>query len=817
MNALQIQLTLSGVNCAGCVGKIEKALKGVNGVEEASVNFADKTATIEGHAKADSLISAVESVGFGAQLIPSDSDKQFSTPGMNCASCVNKIETALQKVPGVTNASVNLGDKTCSVQGSSEVVAILEALDRAGYPVVEITPDNQIQEKQEQEDRKQYRHLLKHTAIALGLGVPLMIWGVVTGEMSVNTPFQQVAWGGVGLATLLILVFSGKHYFTGMWKALKHGSTNMDTLIAIGTGIAWLYSMVVVLFPHLLPVAARHVYFEASAMIIGLINLGHALELRAKGKTSQAIKRLLGLQAKTARVVRNGQEVDIPTNQVLKDDIVRVRPGEKIAVDGIVTEGSSLVDESMLTGEPLAVKKSLDDEVSAGTLNKNGSLLFRAEKVGSETALAHIIALVKKAQSSKMPIARMADQISSVFVPTVIVIALLAAAIWFFFGPAPALAHALVVATTVLIIACPCALGLATPMSVMAGVGKAAELGMLIRKGDSLQQASKLNTIVLDKTGTITEGVPAVTEIISATGDSAEEKARILKIAASIENASEHPLAEAIVESAKQKDTQLSPVSDFHAVTGQGVTGTVDNHSVLLGNDKLMASSEVDISALTAASESLARQGKTPMYLAVDHSLLGLIAVSDPIRSDSKAAIDRLHKLNIKVMMLTGDNKLTAAAVAQQVGIDDFMAEVMPEDKEAYVRELQNQGYKVGMTGDGINDAPALARADVGFAIGTGTDVAIESADITLIRSSLHGLADAVELSRATLRNIKQNLFGAFIYNSLGIPVAAGVLFPFTGMLLNPVVAGAAMALSSVTVVSNANRLRMFKPSAREA
>ncbi|MGI9280319.1 MAG: heavy metal translocating P-type ATPase [Endozoicomonas sp.] len=817
MKSLQIQLALSGVNCAGCVGKIEKALKGVNSVDEASVNFADKTATVEGHTKADSLISAVQSVGFGAELIASDSNKQFSIPGMNCASCVNKIETALQNVSGVTNASVNLSDKTCSVQGTLNVTAILAALEQSGYPGVEVTPDNSIQEKQEKEDRKQYRHLLKHTAIALGLGIPLMIWGVVTGEMSVNTPFQQMAWGGVGLATLLILVFSGKHYFTGMWKALKHGSTNMDTLIAIGTGIAWLYSMVVVLFPHLLPFAARHVYFEASAMIIGLINLGHALELRAKGKTSQAIKRLLGLQTKTARVVRNGQEIDIPTNQVLKGDIVRVRPGEKIAVDGTVTEGSSLVDESMLTGEPLAVKKSPDDAVSAGTLNKNGSLLFRAEKVGSETALAHIIALVKKAQSSKMPIARMADQISSVFVPVVIVIAILAATIWFFFGPAPALAHALVVATTVLIIACPCALGLATPMSVMAGVGKAAELGMLIRKGDALQQASKLNTIVLDKTGTVTEGVPAVTEIISTAGDSAENKSRILQIAASIESASEHPLAEAIVESAKRTDTPLSSVSDFHAVTGQGVTGIVDNHSVLLGNDKLMASSEIDISNLASASESLARQGKTPMYLAVDHSLLGLIAVSDPIRPDSKTAIDRLHKLGIKVMMLTGDNKLTAAAVAKQVGIDDFKAEVMPEDKEAYIRQLQSQGLKVGMTGDGINDAPALAHADVGFAIGTGTDVAIESADITLIRSSLHGLADAVELSRATLRNIKQNLFGAFVYNSLGIPVAAGVLYPLTGMLLNPVVAGAAMALSSVTVVSNANRLRLFKPTKREA
>ena len=556
MKYLQTQLTLTGVNCASCVAKIEKALNAVPGVREASVNLADKTALVEGSVESDALISVIESTGYGTTVIPDSDSLQFSIPDMHCASCVNTIETALNDVSGVTRASVNLADKSGLVEGHPDPSAILKALAATGYPGTLQDPQADLQQQQELDDKRRYRYLLKHTVIALSLGIPLMLWGVVTGEMNVNTPAQQVAWGVVGLATLLILVFSGRHYFTGMWKALKHGSTNMDTLIAIGTGIAWLYSMAVVLFPHLLPIAARHVYFEASAMIIGLINLGHALELRAKGKTSKAIKRLLGLQAKTARVVRNGIEVDIPADQVLKNDIVRVRPGEKIAVDGIVVEGSSLVDESMLTGEPLAVKKKPDEPVSAGTLNKNGSLLFRAEKVGSETALAHIIALVKKAQSSKMPIARLADQISSVFVPAVILIAIVAATVWFFFGPSPALAHALVVATTVLIIACPCALGLATPMSVMAGVGKAAELGMLIRKGDSLQQASKLTTIVLDKTGTITEGVPAVTEIVSASTDSDENRHRILQIAVSIESASEHPLAEAIVESAKNENTK---------------------------------------------------------------------------------------------------------------------------------------------------------------------------------------------------------------------------------------------------------------------
>ena len=580
--------------------------------------------------------------------------------------------------------------------------------------------------------------------------------------------------------------------------------------MALGTGSAWLFSMVVVLFPDWLPGSARHVYFEATAMIIGLINLGHALELRARGKTSEAVKRLLGLQAKTARVVRDGQEQDIPVEQVVKGDTIRVRPGEKIPVDGLVLEGSSYVDESMLTGEPIAVSKATGDGVTAGTQNKNGTVQFRAEKVGSETALAQIIALVKKAQSTKMPIARLADRISAVFVPGVILIAIVAAIVWYLFGPEPKIAHMLVVTTTVLIIACPCALGLATPMSVMVGVGKAAELGILIRKGDALQKASKLTTLVLDKTGTITEGRPAVTRFVAQQPHTEME---LLTLAASLEQVSEHPLAEAIVQYGKDQQCLLTPVSDFQAVAGRGVAGRVDQRLVLLGNDKLMADNGVDTAALTTISEQLAQQGQTPMFVAVDGQLAGLIAVSDPVRTDSQSAIRRLHKQGIRVVMLTGDNKLTATAVARQVGIDEFYGDVLPVDKAGHVDRLQQEGQSVGMAGDGINDAPALAQADVGFAIGTGTDVAIESADVTLMRSSLHGVVDAIELSKATLGNIKQNLIGAFIYNTLGIPIAAGVLFPWTGMLLNPVIAGGAMALSSVTVVSNANRLRLFKRS----
>ncbi|WP_083232558.1 heavy metal translocating P-type ATPase [Endozoicomonas atrinae] len=823
MTARETELRVSGLRCAGCVGKVEKALLAVAGVTEASVNLADRTARVAGTAATEELVSAIEGVGFSAELVSGVKTSVItSVPSMNCASCVGKIEKSLQGIDGV-KGTVNLVDKTVLVESISDmdiyknIDTVLAALEKAGFPGTVLNLEEgsfeKQQEQQEAEDRRRYRYLLKHTAIALGLGIPLMIWGMVTGEMSVNNTQEQVAWGVVGILTGLILYFSGGHFFTGMWQSLKHRNANMDTLVALGTGAAWLFSMIVVLFPGWLPASARHVYFEASAMIIGLINLGHALELRARGKTSEAVKRLLGLQAKTARVIRDGKELDIPVQQVRKGDTLRVRPGEKIPVDGKIVDGNSFVDESMLTGEPIPVEKNVGDTITAGTLNKNGSLLFIAEKVGSETALAQIIALVKKAQSSKMPIARLADKISSIFVPAVILIAILAAAVWFFVGPEPKVAHMLVVTTTVLIIACPCALGLATPMSVMVGVGKAAELGILIRKGDALQQASKLTTLVLDKTGTITEGRPTVTGIVSL---ELYTEAELLVLAASLEQGSEHPLAEAIVESAQSKQIALKSVEGFQAIPGHGVSGKVDGHVLLLGNEKLMKDNGLNVENLFSKAEQLAEQGQTPMFMAIDHQLAGIISVSDPIRSDSQAAIKRLHKLGIKVVMLTGDNRLTAQAIARQAGINEFHAEVLPEDKAGHVKQLQQDGHKVGMAGDGINDAPALAQSDVGFAIGTGTDVAIESADVTLMGASLHGVADAIELSRATLRNIKQNLFGAFIYNSLGIPIAAGILFPFTGMLLNPVIAGGAMALSSVTVVSNANRLRWFKPSANK-
>ena len=554
---------------------------------------------------------------------------------------------------------------------------------------------------------------------------------------------------------------------------------------------------------------ARHVYFEATAMIIGLINLGLALEVKARGRTSMAIKRLIGLQPKTARVIRDGEERDIAIDQVQLGDPVRVRPGEKISVDGLVQEGHTSVDESMLSGEPMAVEKTLGDEVVAGTLNKTGSIVFKATRIGADTALAHIIGLVKQAQNSKPPIGRLADSISAYFVPVVMIISVLSALVWLNFGPDPQLAFAIVSATTVLIIACPCALGLATPMSVMVGVGQAAESGVLIRNGEALQTASKVTAMILDKTGTITVGEPKVSHIELA---QARDKDDVLRLVASLEAGSEHPLAMAIVTSAQERGIELEKVEGFQAIAGHGVEGKLQDQLLLLGNESLMRERKVDIDGYIDRAQAMAAQAQTPMYFALEGQLAAIIAVADPIKEDSVAAIKRLQDNGIRVVMLTGDNRATAKAVAARVGIREYVAEVLPVDKARKVAELQGQGEVVGMTGDGINDAPALALANVGFAIGTGTDVAIESADITLMRGSLHGLADAIAVSQATLNNVKQNLVGAFVYNVAGVPFAAGVLYPVFGLLLSPVIAGAAMAFSSLTVVMNANRLRWFKP-----
>ncbi len=736
--------------------------------------------------------------------------------GASCASCVGKIEKALRAVAGVESAAMNFALRTAQVTGDVEADSLIKAVEAIGYNAKSTNEasDDELLDEKAIADEKYYSTLLKQMWLALGLGIPLMVYSLAGGPMTVDTSLERIVWLIIGMLCLGIMYFAGKHFYLGAWKSFINHNANMDTLIALGTGTAWVYSMIVVFFPLALPEMARHVYFEATAMIIGLINLGLALEVKARGRTSEAIKRLLGLQAKTARVVRvidgKEQEVDIAIAEVGLNDIVRVRPGEKISVDGIVVQGRTSIDESMLTGEPMPVEKSENDEVVAGTLNKSGSILFKATRVGKDTALAQIINMVKRAQNSKPPIGRLADVISGYFVPVIMIIAIVSALAWLNFGPDPALAFAVVSATTVLIIACPCALGLATPMSVMVGVGKAAEAGVLIRNGEALQSASKITAMILDKTGTITAGAPSITDII-ITDKSYSEK-YVLTLAASIESGSEHPLAEAIVDSALEQGIELESASDFHAITGQGVQANIKGQQLLFGNQKLMLSYKVALNDSVAKAQKLADQAKTPMYLAIDNKLAAIIAVSDPIKEDSVSAIKRLQANGIRVVMLTGDNSATAHAVAKRVGISEVFADVMPEDKANKVAELQAQGEIVGMTGDGINDAPALALANVGFAIGTGTDVAIESADITLMRGSLHGLADAIAISKATLRNIKQNLFAAFIYNVAGVPFAAGVLYPFFGLLLNPVIAGAAMAFSSLTVVSNANRLRLFKP-----
>ncbi|WP_415891139.1 heavy metal translocating P-type ATPase [Neptuniibacter sp. SY11_33] len=738
-------------------------------------------------------------------------EKTLLIDGAGCASCVGKIEGALLEVTGVQKASMNFAQRTVLVTGDGIDDDLIHAVERAGYKASFVDENDQdLLLEKEKSEALYYRRLMREMTIALSLGVPLMIYGLFIGEMTVSTNMERIAWAIVGLLTLGIMYFSGRHFYIGAWKSFQNHSANMDTLIALGTGTAWVYSMVVVFAPDAVPLMARHVYFEATAMIIGLIDLGLALEIKARGRTSEAIKRLIGLQPKNARVIKDGEEIDIPIEDVALDDQLRIRPGEKIPVDGIVIEGSTSVDESMLTGEPMPVEKVAGDEVVAGTINKSGTVIFKATRVGKDTALAQIIEMVKRAQNSKPSIGRLADVISGYFVPVVMIIAILSALAWLNFGPAPAVAFAIVSATTVLIIACPCALGLATPMSVMVGVGKAAEAGVLIRNGEALQTASQISAMILDKTGTITEGSPQVTEI-QLTGDHKEED--ILRLAASLESGSEHPLALSIVESAKAQGFTLSKVTNFNAIAGHGVEGEVDGSTLLFGNEKLMGDRSITIKHHITDAQRMASEAQTPMYLAINGQLAAIIAVSDPIKKDSVEAIKRLQANGIRVVMLTGDNRATAQAVAKKVGITEFVAEVLPEDKSNKVQELQVQGETVGMTGDGINDAPALAQANVGFAIGTGTDVAIESADITLMRGSLHGLADAIAISKATLRNIKQNLFGAFIYNVAGIPFAAGVLYPFFGLLLSPVIAGAAMAFSSLTVVSNANRLRLFKAS----
>ena len=668
------------------------------------------------------------------------------------------------------------------------------------------------------EAEREYRSLMRKWWFGAAVGVPTMVlsypwlFPVLRDWFPRESDRLRVLWAVMGVFALAVLAYSGSQFFTGAWRALRHRSPNMHTLIAIGTGVAWVYSTVAVALPELFPESKfRDVYYDVTVVVTALVVLGLGLEVKARGRSSEAIRKLIGLQAKTARVVREGRELDVPVEEVVAGDVVVVRPGEKIPVDGEVVEGSSAVDESMITGESIPVEKRPGDEVIGATMNATGSFRFRATKVGKDTALAQIVRLVQDAQASKVPIQRVVDVVSGYFTPAVMILAIVGFVLWFDLGPEPALTYAVIVTVTTLIIACPCALGMATPISLTTGVGKGAEHGILIRSGDALQVTSKLDTVILDKTGTITWGKPALTDVVAPL--SGEEE--ILRLAAAVERTSEHPLAAAIVAAAEERGLELGAAEGFEAIPGHGVRARVEGHDVLLGNLRLLEREGIEAAALAGAWARLADEGKTPMYVAVDGQAAGLLAVADTVKDDSVVAIRRLKAMGLEVAMLTGDNGRTARAIARQVGVDRVLAEVLPEDKAAEVKKLQLEGKRVGMVGDGINDAPALTQADVGFAIGTGTDVAIEAADVTLISGSLQGVVTAIELSKATIRNVYQHLVGAFAYNSLGLPIALGALYPVVGVLLSPLMAAGAMSFSSVTVISNANRLRRWR--AKEA
>ena len=808
------------MNPGHCAADLEKALSVFPGVFSAKVNAATKMANVAydpSQTKITDLLRVVRARGY----MPGTAVVRLPIKNMHCSSCAIRIELALQTTPGVASARVSLGTNAVDIEYQPELVdfkGIRKAIESVGYRVAEpkIDPVSEDLDPADAAIAEEYRTLMRKFWFAAAISIPVMVLSYpdwvpgLKDWMPMGSDIRRIVWAFLGFLSLPVLVWAGSQFFTGMWNALKHRAANMHTLIAIGISAAFLYSIVSVAWPGIFPnVALAEVFWDVTDVVVVLVVLGLALEIKAKGRTSQAIKKLIGLQAKTARVFRGGKEVDIPVEEVIANDTVIVRPGEKVPVDGHVIVGASAVDESMITGESMPVEKQVGDEVIGGTLNKTGSFRFVATKVGKDTALATIISMVKDAQGSKAPIQRVVDSVSGYFVPAVMILTVAAAVAWYDFGPEPRIIFATVVFVTTLIIACPCALGLATPTSLTVGIGKGAENGILIRSGDALQAAEKLDSIILDKTGTITKGEPALTDVIVTQGN---DEAEVLRLTASLERGSEHPLGEAIVKGAEARKLSLVDAVAFAAIPGHGVSGRIDGHDVLFGNAKLMRDRGIPIDALEPDWGRLASEGKTPMYVSIDGKIAGLVAVADTVKADSKAAIDVLKALGIEVVMLTGDNGRTGRAIARQVGIERVLAEVLPEDKAHEVQKLQLEGKSVGMVGDGVNDAPALAQADVGFAIGTGTDVAIEASDVTLIKGSLMGVVTAIEISRATMRNVRQNLVGAFGYNSLGIPVAMGVLYPFIGLLLSPLIAAAAMAFSSVTVVTNANRLRLFQP-----
>ncbi|EOD2821115.1 TPA: copper-translocating P-type ATPase [Providencia stuartii] len=820
-SANRLSLPVEGMTCASCVGRVERALKAVDNIDTAVVNLATERAgiTFKEHVDVDAAIRAIESSGYKVR----EEITELAIEEMTCASCVGRVEKALTQIPGVIEASVNLATERARIRHLSGAVTAADleaAVVQAGYKPRRLSDastnvNEQADERREQEERSLRRSLFTAAIFTLPVFIIEMGSHFIPSihHWVANTLGQQLNWYIQFVLATLVLFGPGLRFFQKGVPALLRAAPDMNSLVAVGTAAAYGYSVVATFMPQILPVGTANVYFEAAVVIVTLILLGRTLEARAKGKTSQAIKRLVGLQAKTARVERDGKMIEIPLDEVATDDIVFVRPGEKIPVDGVVIEGASYVDESMITGEPVPVSKEIGSEVVGGTINKTGAFSFRVTQIGSNTVLAQIIRLVEEAQGSKLPIQALVDKVTMWFVPAVMAGAVITFFIWLIFGPDPALTFALINAVAVLIIACPCAMGLATPTSIMVGTGRAAELGVLFRKGEALQALRDVSVVALDKTGTLTKGRPELTDLVPAEGFEYDE---VLALVAAIETRSEHPIAEAIVAAAKEKGISFAAIEEFEAVPGFGVSAKVGGRSVSVGADRFMKQLGLEVSHFQPTALRLGEQGKSPLYAAIDGRLAAIIAVADPIKETTPEAIKALHSLGLKVAMITGDNAATAAAIAKQLGIDEVAAEVLPDGKVAALKQFRSNGNKVAFVGDGINDAPALAEADVGLAIGTGTDVAIEAADVVLMSGDLRGVVDAIALSQATIRNIKQNLFWAFAYNALLIPVAAGLLYPINGTLLSPILAAAAMALSSVFVLGNALRLKRFQAPMKE-
>lgn len=807
----QETLSIEGMTCASCVGRVEKALKKVDGVESAAVNLATEKAVITSSQPIDrnTLVKAVERAGYD---VPKAQPIELIIDGMTCASCVARVEKALKKVQGVQQANVNLATEQAWIQADGGVSSddLIQAVKKAGYDAKLLEQDNnQQQDKKETELHQLKRDLI----ISLILAVPVFIL-----EMGAHmTPsFHMWIMHNIGqynnwliqfVLTTLVLLFPGRRFYEKGIPALFRLAPDMNSLVAVGTLAAYSFSLVATFIPDVLPQGTVHVYFEAAAVIVSLILLGRYFEAKAKGRTSQAIQHLVGMQAKTARIHRDGQVLEVPVSEVTTDTIVEIRPGERVPVDGEVVEGHSYIDEAMITGEPIPVEKTLGHPVVGGTINQNGTLNIRATTIGESTVLAQIIRMVEQAQGSKLPIQALVDKVTMWFVPAVMFLALLTFMVWFIFGPEPALTFSLVNAVAVLIIACPCAMGLATPTSIMVGTGRGAEMGILFRKGEALQLLQEVKVVAVDKTGTLTEGKPTLTDFHVQDGF---ERDQVLQIVASVEAKSEHPIALAIVKAAEDENIEFLPVTAFDSVTGSGIKAEVDGQAVQIGANRYMHEIGVNVSAFEQEAARLGNEGKTPIYVAIRQKLAAIVAVADPIKPSTFAAIDALHQLGLKVAMITGDNRHTAHAIATRLGIDQVEAEVLPEGKVDVVQQLQQKYGRVAFVGDGINDAPALAKSDVGIAIGTGTDVAIEAAEVVLMSGNLQGVPNAIALSKATIRNIHQNLFWAFIYNIALIPIAAGVLYPAFGILLSPVFAAGAMALSSVFVLGNALRLKYF-------